>query len=355
MMGVIFLTHYISAGLIAMGYLFESLFSIDYYIGISVASLVVLIYTLIGGFITVAWTDFFQAIFLLLVIILVPAVAFFQIDGIKSIEIAAEQKEISLAFISDYSIDTLLTIFSLALGWGLGYFGQPHIITKFMGINSASELYKSKYIGISWQIITLLAAAVIGLIGIAFFKEGLANPELVFVEMVKQLFNPWMIGFILCGVIAANMSTMDSQILVCASILSEDLYKKFAKRNSSSDLLRVSRYGVLAVSLASLAIAWNKSSTVLDTVLYSWSGLGSSFGPLVLMSLYSETTNRYGAIAGIIVGGLVSGFWPLLNPMITEYTMFPMIPGFFFSLVAIYLVSKLTGGSTAKKLTGAQT
>ncbi|CUI16539.1 putative sodium/proline symporter [Candidatus Protochlamydia naegleriophila] len=340
---VIFLTHYLSAGLIAMGYLLESLFNLNYFFGLSLAMLVVVIYTFVGGYTTVAWTDLFQGIFLLLMIILVPFMAFSKIDGWHSIIEIAQQKNIPLTFAGDNTFDSWVKILSLSLGWGLGYFGMPHIITKFMGIRDVKEMHKSKWLGMSWQVVALGAAAVVGLIGIAYFPNGLEKPEMVFVEMVKDLFNPFVAGFILCSVIAANMSTMDSQILVCGSILSEDLYKHFHKTPPSDrKLLWFSKLSVVAVAVFALLLAFNKSSTILDTVLYSWSGLGSAFGPMVLMSLYSEKTNRYGAIAGMIVGTCVVMIWPTLNPLLTQYELLPMIPGFILSALAIYLVSMWT-------------
>lgn len=347
-MSIIFLTSYLSAGLIAMGLLFESIFGIDYYIGLTVATLVVMSYTFAGGFVTVAWTDLFQAIFLLLMIILVPTVAFFQIPGgFSGIEKAALSQAIPLQLLSDTSPATFLTILFLVLGWGLGYFGQPHIITKFMGIKSPEDMYKSKYVGMTWQTLALAAAIAVGFIGIGFFPDGLENPELVFVSMVKLLFNPFVSGIILCAIIAANMSTMDSQILVCASVLSEDFYKHIVHKGASQNaLLKASRIAVVIVSLIALTLAFNKSATILDVVFYAWSGLGCAFGPLVLMSLYSKNTNRYGAIAGIVVGGGIAGLWPMLNPLITMMDVPSMIPGFFLSLFSIYVVSFVTNLGT---------
>lgn len=340
---VVFLTHYLSAGLIAMGNLFESLFSLDYFIGLSIAMLVVVIYTFIGGFTTVAWTDLFQGIFLLIMILLVPFMALTKIGSWDQIAVVAQKQGISLSLAPEASFDAVFTIFSLALGWGLGYFGMPHIITKFMGIKEVSEMHKSKWLGMSWQLIALTAAALVGLIGIAYFPNGLAKPELVFIEMVKDLFHPFIGGFILCAIIAANLSTMDSQILVCGSMMSEDLYVPFHhKPPSDRKILWFSKLSVVFISIVALILAFNRSSTVLDTVLYSWSGLGSAFGPLVLMSLYSTSVNRYGAMAGIIVGTLVSMVWPSLNPVLTNYEVLPMIPGFILSAASIYLVSRLT-------------
>jgi sodium/proline symporter len=340
---LIFLTHYLSAGLIAMGNLFESIFNLDYTFGIIITLFVVVFYTFIGGFTTVAWIDLFQGIFLMFMIILVPTVAYTHIDGWNQIFETAANKQISLSFIPDANFDAYFTIISLALGWGLGYFGMPHIITKFMSIKHTSEMNKSKWVGMSWQLITLSAAAFVGVVAIAYFPNGLNKPELVFVEMVKSLFHPFFGGIILCAIIAANLSTMDSQILVCGSMISEDLYVPL-HRDPPSDkkILWVSKLSVILISLIALALAYNRSATILDTVLYSWSGLGSAFGPLVLMSLYSTQINRYGAMAGIVTGTTIAMVWPTLNPYITSYDMLPMIPGFLCSAAAIYLVSKAT-------------
>lgn len=341
---LIFMAHYLSGGLIAMGFLFESIFGIDYYVGISIAVFVVVVYTFLGGFVAVAWTDLFQGIFLLAMIILVPLIAYFHIPGgFNEIITAAQQKEISLSFIPEVSLDSLFTLFVLTIGWGLGYFGQPHILTKFMGIRSANDMYKAKYLGMCWLILALGAAICVGLLGIGFFSQGLDQPQLVFVEMVKSLFSPLTGGFILCAVFAANMSTMDSQILVSASVVSEDIYKQLFRRNASSkEILYATKASVVIIALIALLLASNKSKTIMDTVAYSWCGLGSSFGPLVLMSLYSKKTNRYGAFAGIISGGIVAALWPTFNEHFLNITIFPMIPAFGISLLSIWVVSFLT-------------
>lgn len=344
LVALFFLTCYISAGLIAVGGIFESMFGINFYIGLSIACSVVLIYTFVGGFITVAWTDLFQALFLLSMIILVPLIAFSKLEnGFASILAAAESKEISLSLIPDLSFDSILTILFLVFSWGLGYFGQPHIVTKFMGINKAENMNKSKYVGMTWQLTALSSAAAIGLVAIAYFDQGLANPEKVFIEMVKSLFHPLATGFILCGLMAASMSTIDSQILVCGSVCSEDIYKHIFKKHATSrELLMASRLGVFFVTALSLFLALSKNTTIQEAVLYAWSGLGCAFGPLVLMSLYSKSTNKYGAIAGVIVGGIVAGLWDKINFFFTELDIPAMIPGFILSILSIVVISKLT-------------
>lgn len=344
LMAIFFLTCYVAAGLMAMGGILESVFGIDRWFGMIVATLVIMIYTFAGGFITVAWTDLFQALFLLTAILIVPSIAFLTLEnGFGSIQSAASLQDINLNFFVDSSLESILSISFIILGWGLGYFGQPHIVTKFMGIKNANEMNKSKYVGMTWQLIALTAAAFVGLVGIAFFKEGLRNPETVFIQMVQSLFNPLLAGFILCGVIAASVSTMDSQILVSASVLSEDFYKHLVhKKASSKQLLWVSRLGVILVSIISLMFALNNNKSILDAVFYAWAGLGSAFGPLILVALYSNYVNKYGAIAGIITGGVVAGAWSMINPYVIDIPIPSMIPGFFLSILSIYLFSWLT-------------
>lgn len=344
LMTVIFLSCYLSAGLIGMGLLLESIFGINYYTGLILSTIVVAVYTFVGGFITVAWTDLFQAVFLLIMIILVPIIAFSKLpDGWEGIAAIAASNQINLNWIENYSLESLFGILCLVFGWGLGYFGQPHIVTKFMGIKNPEDMHKSKYLGMAWMLAALGGAVAVGYIGIAFFPDGLQNPELIFIQMVKSLFSPLGAGFILCGVLAASMSTMDSQILVCASVLCEDLYKQIINRKASpEELLKASRVFVILVSLVSLTIALNRNSTVLETVQYAWSGLGCAFGPLVFAALYSSRTNKYGAITGILVGAIIAASWNFINPLITDYPLPAMIPGFALGTASIWIVSRLT-------------
>jgi len=343
LISLVFLTCYLSAGLIAMGFLFESLFSINYYVGISIAVGVVIAYTFVGGFVAVAWTDLFQGVFLLFMVLLVPIIALQKIGGIETVVASAEVKGISLNILDSYSFSSITSVILIALGWGLGYFGQPHIITKFMGIRDVGEIKKAKYLGMSWQVLALGGAIMVGFAGIGFFPEGLANGELVFVDMVKLLFHPFIGGFILCGVLAANISTMDSQILVCASVITEDLYKRYYRRTApSKELLKISRYSVIVTGLFAFFVATSKSPSVTATVFYAWGGLGSAFGPLVLTSLYSERVNRFGALAGILVGGILAGTWDMLNPLLMDFSVPPMVPAFTLSLISILVVSWLT-------------
>ncbi|NNM44345.1 MAG: sodium/proline symporter [Chlamydiae bacterium] len=348
-MSFIFYTIYISAGLVGMGLLTETLFNIHYNFGISIGILIVIPYVFFGGYRTLAWIDLFQGLFLMCVVIFVPLYLLPKIGGIAGMMASIEAKGLPTSLIPDFSGLSLLEIFFIATGWGLGYFGQPHIVTKFMGIKNVQEINKSKWIGMSWMVLSLSAATLVGLVGIAFFSTGkLDDPQQVFIEMVKLTFHPMIIGFMLCAVVAATINNMSSQVLVLCSSITEDFYKRiFHKNASSKELLLVSRLGVLLVSAVAYLIAYQELSTIYSLVFYAWSGLGSAFGPLLIASLYSTRVNKYGAWAGILVGGIVSGVWPFINPYFT-LEIPSMIMGFSTSMIAIFLVSSLTRQDRAK-------
>jgi len=343
-----YLTHYLAAGLTAMGILIESVFSLNYYWGLTFATVVIVAYTFGGGFMTIAWTDLFQALFLLFVIILIPLLAIASMGGFEKIHAYTLSHPGYLNVFGNSSPKNIIGRTTLAVSWGLGYFGMPHVITKFMGIRDVNEMKKSMSLGMTWQFFALTASIAVGVVGAAFFHGSLANPQLVFVELVKVLCHPFVAGFVLCGVLAANMSTMDSQLLVCASAIGEDLYPCLfanAQTDSSKKRMRASRCGVLLIAAAALFIAFDKSETIIETVYYAWAGLGSAFGPLVLMSLYSKKANFYGAISGILVGGCTAAAWPKLSAALIPYDIPAMIPGFALSAASIYCMSRITSSS----------
>lgn len=343
-MSIVFFTIYISAGLKGIGLLLESSFGFPYNRGVFASIAIVFLYTFLGGFIAVAWTDLFQGSFLLCMIILVPFYTFFKVGGFAGIYSAAVSKGVSLSLFPDFSPPTIFSGLLLALGWGLGYFGMPHILSKFMGIRDVGDMYKSKYVGMVWQLLTLTAAIFVGMVGIAYFNGGLVDSERVFIEMVTSLFHPFFAGFILCAILAAIVSTIDSQVLVLASVLTEDFYKSLIhKKASLKELLWVYRIGILVVSLFSCFIALNRTHTIMDLVWFAWTGLGCSFGPALILSIYSKRVNRYGAITGILIGGFISALWKLyLNKMLFTFEVPGMVVGFFISLISIYFVSIIT-------------
>ncbi len=342
----VFYTIYISAGLVGLGLLLETLFQIPYSIGVIVGIVIVIPYVFMGGYATLAWIDLFQGLFLMCVIIFVPLYMLPNVGGWDGIRTAAAAKNLSFALFPSFNFHAVTEVLLMSFGWGLGYFGQPHIVTKFMGIRNVHDIAKSKYIGMSWMFLSLSAATLVGLVGIAYFKSS-QDPQLMFIDMVKNSFPPFVIGLILCAVLAATINAMSSQVLVLSSSFTEDFYKRlFRKQATPKELLLVSRLGVILVSLIAFAIAYGKVSTIYSLVLYAWSGIGSSFGPLIVLSLYSKNVNKYGAWAGIVSGGLIAGLWPYLNRFF-PLQMPAMVPGFIVGILSIIIVSRLTNGAEA--------
>ncbi len=339
-----FFSVYLSVGLKGVGYVLKSAFNLNYHLGAFLAVIVVITYTVLGGFVSVAWIDLFQGLFLLSMLILVPVVGFFKIGGLALIAKAAQLKGISLSLIDDLSIRGILSIILNPFAWCLGYFGMPHVLTKFMGIDDPEQLHKAKYVGITWQLLATTSAVFVGLVGIAFFMNGVpGKPEFIFIEMTKSLFDPWFAGIVLCAILAATISTVDSQLLVLASIIAQDFYKNmFYKKATSQQMLFVYRCALVGAAFTGYAIAWNEESTIMSLVKYAWSGLGASFGPLMILSLYSTTVNRWGAIAGILAGAFVSASWNFINPYITTMPIYSIVPGFVVGLIIIYGISLLT-------------
>ncbi len=339
---LLFYTIYISAGLVGLGLLLETLFHLNYYWGVLVGVFIVIPYVFTGGYVTLAWIDLFQGFFLMGIIIFVPLFLLKKVGGWSGISHEIEVKKLTMSLFPDFSAKTILEIIGMTAGWGLGYFGQPHIVTKFMGIRNVHEISKSKYIGMSWMLLSLSAATLVGLVGIAFFSGQTIDSELVFIEMVKSSFAPFFVGFILCAVLAATINAMSSQVLVLSSTITEDFYKRiFRKTASSKELLIVARVGVILVSIIAFIIAFGKFSSIYSLVLYAWSGLGSSFGPLLLLSLYWRGINKYGAWAGILSGGIIAAIWPYFN-ILFSINVPSMLPGFISSFLLILVVSKLT-------------
>jgi sodium/proline symporter len=339
-----FFTLYVSVGLKGIGYVLKSAFDIEYHLGILIALAVILSYVLLGGFTSVAWLDMFQGIFLLIMLMFVPVYAYYTVGGINVILDAAALKGISLSLFPDHSFRGLCAIIFNPFSWCLGYFGMPHILTKFMGTANPEEINKAKYLGLAWQLLALSSAVAVGLVGIAYFQMGVpGKTEFIFIEMAKGLFSPFVAGFVLCAILAATISTIDSQLLVLAGIVAEDFYKNiFRPQASVAAVYRVYNYALLSGAAVSLFFAWNEQSSIMTLVKYAWSGLGASYGPLVLLSLYSNYPNKYGALAGILTGATVSITWDWINPYITDITVYSMAPAFLCSIIAIYVVSYFT-------------
>ncbi|MFJ7511102.1 sodium/proline symporter PutP [Peribacillus simplex] len=343
---LIFFTFYTSSGMVAGGELFRSAFNLDYRWGIWLTASVVILYTLFGGFLAVSWTDFVQGTIMFIALILVPVVTIVNIGGWDPT--FNEIKSINPNLLHAFEGTSTIGIISL-LAWGLGYFGQPHIIVRFMAVSSVKELKSARRIGMGWMIFAIVGAMFTGLVGIAYFNLtnsplGEKNAESVFIILAKELFPSLITGFLLAAILAAVMSTIASQLLVSASALTDDFYKQFIRPNASDkELVLVGRFGVLAISAIALLLAFNPSGTILKLVGYAWAGFGAAFGPVILLSLYWKRMTKWGALAGMIVGTATVIVWDMIDKFAEVYEI---IPGFIAGSIAVVVFSLLSAKPT---------
>lgn len=355
---VIFFLVYTASALASGGKLFHAVFGIDYHIALAIGAVVILVYTFLGGFLAVCTTDFIQGMLMLVGLMLVPIFAYSFLDGnfkdqILASGVAGGYESYMSLFENGGKPYRFIDILS-QLAWGLGYCGMPHILVRFMAIKNEKELKKSSAVAIIWCFLSLVAACVIGVLGRAYFADNiLEDSENVFIQMINSVFNsklaiPFIGGIFICGILAAIMSTADSQLLVCASSVSKDIYKNIVKPDADDKkLLLVSRVTVIIVSVLAFIIAWNPDSSIMGLVSDAWAGLGSAFGPLVVASLFWKRANLNGAVAGIISGGLTVIIWdyiPIINGQ-TIYAatgIYSLLVGFFISLLFIIVVSLCT-------------
>ncbi|MGE7907009.1 sodium/proline symporter PutP [Peribacillus sp. NPDC094092] len=343
---LIFFTFYTSSGMVAGGELFRSAFNMDYRWGIWLTASVVILYTLFGGFLAVSWTDFVQGTIMFIALILVPVVTIVNIGGWDPT--FNEIRSINPNLLHAFEGTSTIGIISL-LAWGLGYFGQPHIIVRFMAVSSVKELKSARRIGMGWMIFAIVGAMFTGLVGIAYFNLtniplGEKNAESVFIILSKELFPSLITGFLLAAILAAVMSTIASQLLVSASALTDDFYKQFIRPNASDkELVLVGRFGVLAISAIALILAFNPSGTILKLVGYAWAGFGAAFGPVILLSLYWKRMTKWGALAGMIVGTATVIVWDMIDQFAEVYEI---IPGFIAGSIAVVVFSLLSAKPT---------
>ncbi|MFC2947648.1 sodium/proline symporter PutP [Virgibacillus sediminis] len=346
---LVFFAFYISSGLVGGAILFESIFDIPYLTALIIGSIIICAYTFIGGFFAVAWTDFLQGTLMFIALLIVPVVAIATMGGWNSTMDAVGS--IDFGHLDIFSGTTSLGIISL-LAWGLGYFGQPHVIVRFMSMKSTKDITIGTTIYTTWNFLALLGAIFTGFVGIAYFNSNpLENSETVFIAFAQNLFNPWISGFLLVAVLSAIMSTISSQLLVSATAISEDFYKGFIRKNASQkELLIVVRLSVLVVSIFAIFLALNPESSVLGLVGYAWAGFGSVFGPVILLALFWKGTTKNGAMAGMLIGGLTVIFWSILSTppegmeqsaAIIPFELYELVPGFFLSLIATFAFSKV--------------
>lgn len=330
---VIFFTLYTSSGVVAGGKLFESSFGLSYELGLFLTAGVVVAYTLFGGFLAVSLTDFVQGVIMFIALVLVPVVAIIKLGGVDAT--LAGVSAVDPSMLNWFSGVTGIGLIS-SLSWGLGYFGQPHIIVRFMAIRSLPEVATARHIGMSWMLVTVLGAVGTGIAGIAYVagtSTTLDDPETVFILLSQVLFHPLIGGFLLAAILAAIMSTISSQLLVSSSSLTEDFYKTFVHRSASQkELVLVGRLSVLAVSVIAVILAFDRSASILSLVSNAWAGFGAAFGPIILLSLFWKRLTRTGALAGMVSGALTVLFWiyapiEIEGQSLSAY-LYEIVPGF---------------------------
>lgn len=333
---LLFFTIYASSGMVAAGKLFNSMLGVEYKLAVLIGAVVVLAYTLLGGYLAVCWTDLIQGTLMFIAIIIVPLVALNNGGGIDPVIKACSDKGLNL-FPGEGSSLTWMAIISCAV-WGLGYFGQPHILSRFMSIKSVKLLPKTTTIAMIWVIISLFGAVTIALTAMPIYHDlPKGDAEKIFMFLIRDYFNPWIGGILLAAIMAAIMSTIDSQLLVTTSALTEDFYRRIVRRNASTkESVLVSRIFVIIIAIIATIMALFPSDTIFNIVKFAWGGFGAAFGPVVIMALYSRNTTWKSAISGMITGTVVMIVWYFLG---WNKYMYEILPGFIANFTVIFAIN----------------
>ncbi|WP_180042101.1 sodium/proline symporter PutP [Acinetobacter sp. YH12218] len=348
---LVFFAIYCASGMVAGARLFESLFGWNYTTALWIGAIATISYVCIGGFLAISWTDTFQAGLMIFALLITPIITYLALgDNSQNLAAILETARPQASNLFE-GLSTVAILSSMA--WGLGYFGQPHILVRFMAADSVKSIPNARRIGMTWMILCLGGAVAAGYIGIAYFQVHPelasvvnANPETVFMELTKILFNPWIAGIILAAILAAVMSTLSCQLLVCSTTLTEDLYKGFIRKNASQkELVWIGRAMVLAIAVFAITFAMNPASKVLGLVAYAWAGFGAAFGPLIILSLLWKRMTLNGAIIGMIVGAVTVIVW---KNYLGHLGLYEIIPGFIFSAISIVVVSLLSKAPEAE-------
>ncbi|WP_374928628.1 sodium/proline symporter PutP [Kytococcus sedentarius] len=341
---LVFFTFYVSSGMVAGGRFFQASFDTSYTTGMLIVAGVVVLYTLIGGFLAASYTDVVQGLMMVTALVLVPIMGVVHLGGLG--ETVDAIRAVDAGALSLFGGGLTAMAFVSAIAWGLGYPGQPHIITRFMALQSPRQARSARRIGIGWMALACLGAAATALVGIGVFQresDRLTDPETVFIDLGVLLFHPFIAGLMLAAILAAIMSTISSQLIVSSSALVEDIYLgatgKELRGNAGAHL---GRAAVLVIALVAGVLSIDPSDTILDLVAFAWAGFGASFGPIVILSLYWRRLTTWGALAGMVTGAVVSFGWGQLEGGV--FDLYEIVPGFFLSLAAAVVVSLVTPG-----------
>ena len=336
---LLFYLFYTSSGFVAGGKLFESVFGISYQTAIIASALIILVYTCLGGFLAVSWTDLIQGLLMAFALSYVAVIAVYEVEGFETL--FNWMTIVNTDLVNPYVNVTegalgLMGIISL-LAWGLGYFGQPHILVRFMAIKSEKLIPQARTIAIYWTAIGLLSALLIGFSGIALLGNQLhaSDSEKVFIELLHLLLHPVPAGICLAAILAAIMSTVDSQLLVASSAITEDIYKIINAKATDKQLLLLARISVALLTFFAAILALQPDSNVLDLVAYAWAGFGATFGPVIILSLFKKDLTRNSALLGMITGGLTVILWKNINLDFRILQLYELVPGFVLATTAM--------------------
>lgn len=351
-----FFTIYVATGFVACGKLFNSIFGLDYTLMMIISAAVILVYTAVGGFLAESTTDFIQGILMCISLTIVLIVGVVAAGGVGSIinTVNALPGFIDLTHIYSFSDNAAKPFGFIAIvstmAWGLGYFGMPHVLLRFMAIRDPKELKKSRLVAVTWVAISLIAAVLIGLVGTALFTyyspNGLitGNQETIFIQMAMKLMPPVLAGIMMSGIMAATMSTSDSQLLITASAISQNLFKGYIKKDASErTVMWVSRITIIIVTIVAAILALDQDSSIFRLVSYAWAGFGAAFGPLILFSLFWRRITLAGAVSGMVTGGVMVVLWKNVISKLSDYlNVYELLPAFIISCIVIVAVSLLT-------------
>ena len=342
---VLFFTIYTASGFVACAKLFNSVFGINYHAGLAIGLVVILCYTVTGGYRAVCTTDFIQGSLIFIAFVVSTIIAVFVIGTGNTAQVFKNFQEVTGTELQAFNGMGIVS----ALAWGLGYFGMPHIIVRFMGIRSNSEIGKARRIGIIWMVISYIGAILIGTLGTVYLKKyGITldsvSAETVFSATMQNMYPAFIAGIFLCAILAASMSTADSQLLAASSAVSQDIFKGLIKKDAEEkDVLIVSRFTVFLIALIALLLSLNPSSSIFNLVSFAWSGFGGTFGPLVLLALYWKRTTAPGAIAGLVCGGVVDVVWHYIPASVNPiFGLYEIVPAFLICLIVTVVVSLCT-------------
>lgn len=366
----VFFLIYTASSFNAAAKLLNTVFGLKYSLGLSIGVIVIVIYTFLGGYFAVVWTDFFQGMLMFFALLIVPIIAYGIVSADFSQIVHSVPNNAEYMSFTKGADGTPYTWQYIAsnLGWGLGYFGMPHILVRFMSIKSSDMIKQSRRIAIVWVAITLIASVFVALTGYAYMSQtgmeiftDASGSETIFMLLVQKLTPGFMAGILLCAIVAAIMSTSDSQMLVTASAVSNDIYKSvFNKKATDKELLRLSRIAIIAVAAIAYILALNPDNSVMSLVSYAWAGLGAAFGPAMILSLFWKRMTMSGALAGMISGGLVVFIWntcftassPIFGSKycVTDTGLYELVPAFAISVVCIVVVSLISPKPSQKVL-----